>query len=385
MSAPTITRINPTSGPTTGGTTVLITGTNLGTPTSVTFGGTAATVNSSTATSISVAAPAHAAGAARVVVTTAAGTSTQPVNFTYITVAAPVITSLSPTSGPVSGGNTITINGTNLLYTTGVTFGATPASSFAILSNTQVAAVAPAGTAGPTTVSVTNGAGTSGTLPYTYNGVAAPVVTSVSPTSGPAAGGTTVAISGSGFTFATAVDFGATPATSFTVASDTVINAVVPPGPNAGGAVNVLVTGPTGSGKTYTSCALAQKACREGFTVVYERASKLFHDLSLAKATGKYLSVLAGLSKKSLLVIDDFALAPLTDEQRRDLLEIVEDRYNRRSTIVVSQVPHDHWHEIIGDPTIADAILDRLVHNAHKLQLKSKVSKRKEESGNIEF
>lgn len=148
---------------------------------------------------------------------------------------------------------------------------------------------------------------------------------------------------------------------------------------------NVLVTGPTGSGKTYTSCALAQKACREGFTVVYERASKLFHDLSLAKATGKYLSVLAGLSKKSLLVIDDFALAPLTDEQRRDLLEIVEDRYNRRSTIVVSQVPHDHWHEIIGDPTIADAILDRLVHNAHKLQLKTKVSKRKEESGDIEF
>lgn len=148
---------------------------------------------------------------------------------------------------------------------------------------------------------------------------------------------------------------------------------------------NVLVTGPTGSGKTYTSCALAQKACREGFAVVYERASKLFHDLSLAKATGKYQSLLSGLSKKSLLVIDDFALAPLTDEQRRDLLEIVEDRYNRRSTIVVSQVPHDHWHEIIGDPTIADAILDRLVHNAHKLQLKTKVSKRKEESGDIEF
>ncbi|MBX9667954.1 MAG: IS21-like element helper ATPase IstB [Candidatus Obscuribacterales bacterium] len=148
---------------------------------------------------------------------------------------------------------------------------------------------------------------------------------------------------------------------------------------------NVLVTGPTGSGKTYTACALAQKACREGFTVVYERASKLFHDLSLAKATGDYHSVLNGLSKKSLLVIDDFALAPLTDEQRRDLLEIVEDRYNRRSTIVVSQVPHDHWHEIIGDPTIADAILDRLVHNAHKLQLKTKVSKRKEESGDIEF
>lgn len=148
---------------------------------------------------------------------------------------------------------------------------------------------------------------------------------------------------------------------------------------------NVIVTGPTGSGKTYVSCALAQKACREGFPVLYERASKLFHDLALAKATGKYLSTLNTLSKKSLLVIDDFALAPLTDEQRRDLLEIVEDRYNRRSTIVVSQVPHDHWHEIIGDPTIADAILDRLVHNAHKLQLKTKVSKRKEETGDIEF
>ncbi|KAJ5661421.1 uncharacterized protein N7477_009037 [Penicillium maclennaniae] len=258
MSAPTITRINPTSGPTTGGTTVSITGTNLATPTAVTFGGTAATVNSSTPTSISVTSPAHVAGAARVVVTTANGTSIQPVNFTYITVAAPVITSLSPTSGPVSGGNIVTINGTNLLYTTGVTFGATPASSFAILSNTQVAAVAPAGAAGSTTVSVTNGAGTSSTLPYTYNGAAVPVVSSVSPTSGPAAGGNTAIISGSGFTFATAVTFGATPATSFTVVSDTAINAVVPPGPSAGGVVDVLVTGPSGTsapGTTYTYTA----------------------------------------------------------------------------------------------------------------------------------
>jgi DNA replication protein DnaC len=148
---------------------------------------------------------------------------------------------------------------------------------------------------------------------------------------------------------------------------------------------NILVTGPTGSGKTYTSCAIAQKACKESFTVQYERASKLFHDLALAKADGRYLSMLATISKKHLLVIDDFALAPLTDEQRRDLLEIVEDRYNRRSTIVVSQVPPDHWHEIIGDPTIADAILDRLIHNSHKLQLRTKVSKRKEEHGDIEF
>jgi DNA replication protein DnaC len=105
----------------------------------------------------------------------------------------------------------------------------------------------------------------------------------------------------------------------------------------------------------------------------------------LAKADGSYLEKLTALSKKDLLVIDDFALAPLTDEQRRDLLEIMEDRYNRRSTIVVSQLPADHWHEIIGDPTIADAILDRLVHNAHKIQLKTKVSKRKEEQGELEF
>jgi len=148
---------------------------------------------------------------------------------------------------------------------------------------------------------------------------------------------------------------------------------------------NILITGPTGSGKTFVSCAVAQKACREGYTVVYERASKLFHDLALAKADGRYFKILANIAKKDLLVIDDFALAPLTDEQRRDLLEILEDRYNRRSTIVVSQVPSDHWHEIIGDPTIADAILDRLVHNAHKLHLKTKISKRKEENADLEF
>ncbi|KAJ5151513.1 uncharacterized protein N7482_010765 [Penicillium canariense] len=255
MSAPTISRINPTSGPSTGGTTVIITGTNLATPTTVTFGGTGATINSSTPTSISVTTPAHGTGAARVAVTTANGTSTQAVNFTYIAIAAPVITSLSPTSGPASGGNTVTINGTGLLYTTGVSFGATPATSFAILSNTQVAAVAPGGTAGPTTVSVANGAGTSGTLPYTYNGVVAPVVTSVTPTGGPAAGGNTVAIVGSGFTFATVVTFGATPVTTFAILSDTAINAVVPPGPGAGATVDVLVTGPGGTsavGTTYT-------------------------------------------------------------------------------------------------------------------------------------
>ncbi|OBT39760.1 hypothetical protein VE00_10508 [Pseudogymnoascus sp. WSF 3629] len=254
MSAPTISRIKPTSGPTTGGITVVINGTNLASPSAVTFGGISATINSSSLTSISVTAPAHDAGVARVIVTTAAGSTTQAVNFTYVTVAAPVITSVVPNNGPASGGNIVTINGTNLLYTTGVTFGATPASSFAILSNTQVAAVAPAGT-GPAAVSVTNGTGTSNTLPYTYNVVATPVVSTVSPTSGPAGGGNTVVINGSGFTNATAVTFGSTPATSFTVASDTAINAVVPPGPSAGGVVSVFVTGPGGTsatGPTYT-------------------------------------------------------------------------------------------------------------------------------------
>ena len=257
MSTPTISRINPTSGPTTGNITVIISGTNLASPSAVTFGGTSATVNSSSGTSISVTIPAHAAGAAPVLITTTGGTTTQAVNFTYITVAAPSISSLSPTSGPQSGGNTVTITGTNLLYTTAVTFGTTPASSFAILSNTQVAAVAPAGTAGATTVGVTNGTGTSGTLPYTYNGIATPAISGMSANSGPATGGNTTVISGSGFAYATAVTFGSTSAT-FTVASGTVINAIVPPGPSAGGAVSVLVTGPGGTsaaGTIYTYAA----------------------------------------------------------------------------------------------------------------------------------
>jgi DNA replication protein DnaC len=140
---------------------------------------------------------------------------------------------------------------------------------------------------------------------------------------------------------------------------------------------NVLITGFTGTGKTYLSCALAQKACREGFSVVFKRSSALFEELALAKADGRYGKLLLGISRMDLLVIDDFALAPLTAEQSRDLLEIVEDRYDRRSTIISSQVPLDHWHGIIGEPTIADAILDRLVHNAHKIKLKGE-SKRKE-------
>lgn len=148
---------------------------------------------------------------------------------------------------------------------------------------------------------------------------------------------------------------------------------------------NVLITGPTGGGKTYVSCALAHKACRAGYKALYLRATQLFHDLAIAKGDGSYHKVLDALSKKDLIVIDDFALAPLTDEQRRDLLEIIENRYDRRSTIIASQVPIDHWHEIIGDPTIADAILDRIVHNAHKVNIRgAKESMRKNKADNSE-
>jgi len=135
---------------------------------------------------------------------------------------------------------------------------------------------------------------------------------------------------------------------------------------------NIAITGKTGSGKSFLACALGQKACREGYTCLYSRASRLFNDLAIAKATGTYAKLLDSISKKTLLVIDDFGLASLTDEQRRDLLEIMDDRYQKRSTVIVSQLPIGHWYETIGDPTIADAILDRFVHNSHKIELKGK-------------
>lgn len=133
---------------------------------------------------------------------------------------------------------------------------------------------------------------------------------------------------------------------------------------------NLIITGPTGVGKTYLACAFAHKACREGFSTLYLRLTKLFEDLSLAKGDGRYLKLLKSFAKTDLLVLDDYGLFPLNQEQRHDLLEILEDRHHIRSTLVTSQLPLEHWHEQIGDPTLADAILDRLVHNAHKLHLK---------------
>jgi DNA replication protein DnaC len=133
---------------------------------------------------------------------------------------------------------------------------------------------------------------------------------------------------------------------------------------------NLLVIGPTGVGKTWTACALAHKAGREGFTVRYARLPKLFRELTLAKGDGRYGKLLKEMAKTELLLLDDLGLSNLNDEQRRDLLEILEERYEQRSTIIASQFPVEHWHELIGDPTLADAILDRLVHNAYKLNLK---------------
>lgn len=133
---------------------------------------------------------------------------------------------------------------------------------------------------------------------------------------------------------------------------------------------NCLITGPTGVGKSYLACALAHKACREGYRALYIRAPRLFDELTIARADGRYRKILASYAKIDLLIIDDWGLAPLTEEHRRDVLEILEDRNDLRSTLLASQIPVEKWHTIIGDPTLADAILDRLVHNSHKLVLK---------------
>lgn len=134
--------------------------------------------------------------------------------------------------------------------------------------------------------------------------------------------------------------------------------------------LNVLITGATGVGKSYFACALGQAACRRGLRVLYRRTPRLLDELALAKADGSYGRTLKKLAKTDVLILDDLGLGHLNDAQRHDLLEVLEDRYNRLSTIVTSQLPVKNWHEWIGEPTLADAILDRLVHNAHRFELK---------------
>lgn len=140
---------------------------------------------------------------------------------------------------------------------------------------------------------------------------------------------------------------------------------------------NVLVTGMTGTGKTFVACALAQQACRQGYRAIYRRASRLFDELTLARADGTYARLLTRLARADVLVIDDWAMAPIKDQERRDLLEVMEDRYGLRSTVMTSQIAPKLWHEHLGDPTQADAICDRILHNSHRIVLKGP-SRRKE-------
>jgi DNA replication protein DnaC len=132
---------------------------------------------------------------------------------------------------------------------------------------------------------------------------------------------------------------------------------------------NVIITGPTGIGKTFIACALANAACRLAFTARYYRLPRLLQDMALARADGTYSKVLSRLAKTDLLILDEWGMAPFNDMQGRDLLELVDDRHQLHSTIIVGQIPIDQWHQLLPDPTVADAILDRLVHNAHKIKL----------------
>lgn len=133
---------------------------------------------------------------------------------------------------------------------------------------------------------------------------------------------------------------------------------------------NILVLGPTGMGKSFVACALAQKACRDGYAAFYTRSAALFRDLAMARADGSFRSLLARFSRIDVLVVDDWAMAPLNETERRDFWEICEDRYQSRSLILTSQMPVVRWHEQIGDPTVADGILDRIVHNAHRIEMR---------------
>lgn len=140
---------------------------------------------------------------------------------------------------------------------------------------------------------------------------------------------------------------------------------------------NILLMGPTGTGKSFIASALGHKACLEGFTVRYVRCSRLFQELAVARGDGRYLKLIKQISKSQVLILDDWGVSPMNDTYRRDLLEILDDRHQHSSTIVTSQLPLKYWHDFIGDPTLADAILDRLIHNSHKIELKGESMRKK--------
>lgn len=141
--------------------------------------------------------------------------------------------------------------------------------------------------------------------------------------------------------------------------------------------LNLIIGGPTGVGKTWLACALAHKACRDGYSVRYLRLPRLMEELGLAHGDGRFAKLMVGYAKTDLLILDDWGLAPFTAAQRRDMLELLDDRYGNRSTLVTSQMPVDKWHALIGDPTLGDAILDRLVHNAYRIELKGESMRRR--------
>jgi DNA replication protein DnaC len=145
---------------------------------------------------------------------------------------------------------------------------------------------------------------------------------------------------------------------------------------------NVIALGATGVGKSYIGAALAQAACRNGYRALCARVPRLLHELAIARGDGTYVSTLHRLAQVHVLVLDDFLIAPLKDSERRDLLEVLEDRYGRTSTVVTTQVPTKNWHEALADPTVADAICDRLVHNAHVLALRGPSGRKKKGLGN---
>jgi DNA replication protein DnaC len=146
---------------------------------------------------------------------------------------------------------------------------------------------------------------------------------------------------------------------------------------------NLIIEGPTGVGKSWLACALGHKACRDNHSVLYQRIPRMFADLALARGDGRYPRLMRALGGVRLLILDDWGLEPLGAEQRRDLLEIVEERYGRGATLITSQIPVDRWHDLIGDPTLADAILDRIVHNAHRIQLRGESLRRKKAQENV--